>query len=175
MNHNSLRVLVVDDEPDTARSICTLLGMWGHESAIASDGASALAICPAYRPDLILLDLGLPWLDGYEVLRRLRHLPGGDEVPDRLRAEEAGADLFLVKPFDPVQLEALLVRTADLIRHARDNCLRARQLLGETQRLAAGLSQATARSQDTLARVKRRSVVREPRKQNGSYGQAGLG
>jgi DNA-binding response OmpR family regulator len=114
-----LRVLVVEDERDTADSLSFLLGLWGHESLIASDGAAALDAVPSFRPDLVLLDLGLPQLSGYDVVRQLRQRPEGAGLPvwvmsgfaqesDRQRAREAGADLFLVKPADPAHLAARL-------------------------------------------------------------------
>src|SRR5262245_25513253 len=114
-----LRVLVVEDESDTAESLALLLRLWGYDARVASDGASALDAVPTFRPNLILLDLALPQLNGFEVTRRLRQRPEGADVPvwvvsgygrdeDRRRAREAGADLFLLKPFDPDQLRALL-------------------------------------------------------------------
>src|SRR5262245_30787913 len=121
-----LRVLVAEDDKDTAESLSLLLRLWGYDTRVASDGASALDAVPTFHPDLVLLDLALPRLSGLEVVRRLRQRPEGADVPvwvvsgygrdeDRRRAHEAGGDLFLLKPFDPDQLRALLGRTAELV------------------------------------------------------------
>src|SRR5262245_3607771 len=122
-----LRVLVVEDEPDTAASLSHLLRLWGHEARAASDGVAAVNAFPRFRPDVVLLDLGLPGVDGYEVARRLRQRRGGDRAllvvisgyaqeACRRRAYDAGADLFLVKPADPQQLADLLGRPAAAVR-----------------------------------------------------------
>src|SRR5207249_10039286 len=74
------RVLVVEDNPDAAQSLGKLLRLWGHEVRTASDGASALEAVRAQPPDVVLLDIGLPELDGYEVARRLRREPGLEGV-----------------------------------------------------------------------------------------------
>ena len=115
-----LRVLVVDDCPDTTESLRILLDLWGHEVRTAHSGAEALGLAPALLPEVILLDIGLPGLDGYEVARRLRRLPGLADAfviavtgysreQDLARAREAGFDLALVKPFDPDELRRLLL------------------------------------------------------------------
>jgi CheY-like chemotaxis protein len=114
-----LRVLVVDDCPDNRESTRVLLDLWGYEARDAHDGPAALELAQAFRPDVVLLDLGLPKLNGYEVARRLLALPGLSTVnliavtgltaeSDRRRADEAGFAFFLVKPFDPAALEGLL-------------------------------------------------------------------
>jgi PAS domain S-box-containing protein len=115
----SLRILIVDDNVDMAMSLSILLQMHGHRVEMAHDGAVALELSQARTFDVILLDIGLPSIDGYEVARRIR-ARGGDPRPllvgisgygfdaDRRRAEEAGFDLYLVKPVDPKLLEALL-------------------------------------------------------------------
>jgi PAS domain S-box-containing protein len=114
------RVLVVDDNRDGAESLAMLLGIWGHEVELAGDGGEALAAVCNRRPDVVLLDIGLPGMDGYQVAQRLRQLPGmGGTVlvaltgcgqdDDRRRAREAGFDAHMVKPVDPDQLERLLV------------------------------------------------------------------
>ena len=113
------RILVVDDNEDGAETLATLLGLYGHEVRIAHDGAAALAAADAYRPDVILLDIGLPGMDGYEVARRLRDrnefratrliaLTGWGQDTDRERSRSAGFDLHLVKPVDPGKLRELL-------------------------------------------------------------------
>jgi CheY-like chemotaxis protein len=114
-----LRVLVVDDDPDTRGTLRVLLGLWGHVTAEAADGYSALALAATFRPDTVLLDIGLPRLDGYEVARRVRQLPGLGEVflvavtgygavQDLVACRAAGIDHHLLKPFDPADLERLL-------------------------------------------------------------------
>jgi signal transduction histidine kinase/DNA-binding response OmpR family regulator len=109
------RVLVVDDNNDAAESIAMFLGMLGHEVKTVADGLVALACAPVYAPCVVVLDIGLPGLDGYEVARRLRKLPqlqhallvavtGYGSKGDQERALEAGFDLHLVKPADPCAL-----------------------------------------------------------------------
>ena len=109
------KVLVVEDNPDTARSMAELLEFWGHEAGIALDGPAALDMARAFQPDIILLDIGLPGMDGYMVARCLRESPslssvlivaltGYDQDVDRLAARESGIDIFCSKP---VNLEAL--------------------------------------------------------------------
>ena len=105
-------MLVVDDNRDAADSMAVFLELAGFESAVELDGPSAIARTSARMPQVVLLDIGLPGLDGYEVARRLRALPGGDrcllialtgygQQDDRRRAHEAGFDVHLVKPADP--------------------------------------------------------------------------
>jgi signal transduction histidine kinase/DNA-binding response OmpR family regulator len=112
------RVLVVDDNVDGADSLAVLLRLGGHEVRVCHDGPAALALADEFRPDLVLLDIGLPGMDGYEVARRLRELPGLDKVPlvalsgygqeeDVRRSRQAGFDRHLVKPADPAALAAL--------------------------------------------------------------------
>jgi CheY-like chemotaxis protein len=114
-----LRVLVVDDNEDTALSFAFLLRTWGHEVRVVHDGPSAVEAARDFQPEAVLLDLGLPRLDGFEVARRLRLLPesgrtlivassGYSRDSDRQRASEVGIDFYLVKPYDPWQLEQLL-------------------------------------------------------------------
>jgi PAS domain S-box-containing protein len=115
----SRHVLVVDDEPDSAVTLAMLLQLRGHRADVAQDGAEALDRAETLRPDVILLDLGLPGMDGYEVCRRLREQPwartmfivaltGWGQEEDRRRTREAGFDLHLVKPVDPDELMRVL-------------------------------------------------------------------
>ena len=110
------RVLVVDDNVDAGRTLGELLNTLGHETRVVHDGPSALAIAEAFRPDVVLLDIGMPGMDGYEVARRLSALregrrpriiavTGWGQESDRHQASEAGFDMHLVKPVD---LDALL-------------------------------------------------------------------
>lgn len=113
------RILVVDDNVDSADSMALLLALDGHDTRTAFDGPGALAEALAFRPRVVLLDIGLPGMDGYEVARRMRELPGLRDVlliaitgygrdDDRARSKEAGFDHHLVKPVDPETLGRLL-------------------------------------------------------------------
>src|SRR5262245_45802217 len=75
-SETKLRVLVVEDYPDTRTTLCEMLRGWGHQVDEAADGPAALSSAAAARPDVVLLDIGLPRMDGYEVARQLRALPG---------------------------------------------------------------------------------------------------
>jgi two-component system, chemotaxis family, CheB/CheR fusion protein len=114
-----LRILVADDDPDTASSSALLFQAFGHEVAVAPDGPAVLAAAQAQEPDVVLLDIGLPKMNGYEVARRLRALGngkkpfllavsgfGGEE--HQRRCAEAGIDMVLLKPADPELLRQLL-------------------------------------------------------------------
>jgi PAS domain S-box-containing protein len=112
------RVLVVDDNADAAETMAVLLRAAGHVTETAGNGPEALAAIERFRPDAVLLDIGLPGMDGYEVARRLRSLVGpellliavtgygGDDV--KRLAAEAGFDRHLVKPVNPEDLQAVL-------------------------------------------------------------------
>jgi CheY-like chemotaxis protein len=118
----SLRILLVDDNVDGARSLALLLRKEGHEIEVAHDGPAALDAAVRFRPEVVLLDIGLPkGMDGYEVARRLRQVPGLKDVllvaltgfgqdEDRQRSSEAGFQVHLVKPLDPAVLRELLLR-----------------------------------------------------------------
>jgi CheY-like chemotaxis protein len=114
-----IRVLVVDDNVDSAESMALLLSLDGHEVRTAFDGPGALARAAEFGPEAVLLDIGLPGMDGYEVARRMRELPGLENAlmiaitgygqdDDRARSRAAGFDHHLVKPVDPEALSALL-------------------------------------------------------------------
>jgi CheY-like chemotaxis protein len=114
------RVLVIDDDIDTAQTLFFLLLDMGHDAAYATDGRSALDMARKLRPEFVLLDIGLPDLEGSEVAAQLRRTPGcedtliiaitglGDE--HRPRMLKAGCDAFYVKPLEPKLLEDLLRR-----------------------------------------------------------------
>lgn len=106
-----LTVLLVDDNQDSTRALGMLLEHFGHAVVTAHDGAEALARAAETRPDVGLLDLGLPVLDGYQVAEALRARPGGDRLlliaisgygqpNDRARSKAAGFDHHMVKPVD---------------------------------------------------------------------------
>jgi PAS domain S-box-containing protein len=114
------RILVVDDNEDSARTLAMMLNLMGNEVRIAHDGLEAVAAASAYRPDLILLDIGMPRLNGYEACRRIREQPWGKGIliaaatgwgqeEDRRRSREAGFDRHLIKPVDHDALEKLLL------------------------------------------------------------------
>lgn len=118
-----LRVLVVDDNVDAAESLRALLRLAGHEVDVAHDGPAALALAARRPPQLVLLDLGLPGIDGCEVARQLRAqsatagatlvaLTGWGQDADRRLTQASGFDHHLVKPMDPAALERLLAELA---------------------------------------------------------------
>ena len=114
------RILVVDDSVDSAETLGELLKIWGHEVLLAHDGPAAVAAARDYRPEVVLLDIGLPGMDGFAVATQLRKegiggrmlvaLTGYGEQQDKDRAHKAGFDHHLVKPIDPDTLQKLLVR-----------------------------------------------------------------
>ncbi len=107
----SRRILIVDDNLDGAESLAMLLEEAGHTTHVAHDGVEAIAAAERVRPEAVLLDIGLPKLDGYEVCHRIREKPWGKPLlmvaltgwgqeEDRHRAQQAGFDAHLVKPVD---------------------------------------------------------------------------
>jgi signal transduction histidine kinase/ActR/RegA family two-component response regulator len=118
------RVVVVDDNRDAADSLGQLLRLLGAEVRVAYDGPEALAVLAECRPTIVLLDLGMPGMDGYEVARRLRQQPHGRELTlialsgwgqeqDQRRTREAGFDHHFVKPADLPRLQSLLVSLSE--------------------------------------------------------------
>jgi CheY-like chemotaxis protein len=116
---DSRRILVVDDNRDSADSLAQLLRVLGHDVEAVHGGHEAVAAAERYRPQLVLMDLGMPELNGYEACRLIREKPWGHAMvlvaqtgwgqdQDRLRAQEAGFDSHLVKPVDAKSLSALL-------------------------------------------------------------------
>jgi CheY-like chemotaxis protein len=117
------RILVVDDNADSANSLSILLSFDGHETQTAYTAADALQAIESFRPDVVLLDIGLPRMDGYEVASRVRQLPHGRSIcliavtgygqpDDRDRTRDAGFDAHLVKPIDLDALERALLQRA---------------------------------------------------------------
>ncbi|MHC5543483.1 response regulator, partial [Singulisphaera rosea] len=113
------RILVVDDNLDTARGLARLMTLLGHEVRSAHDGLEALAVVDEFTPDFILMDIGMPGMDGYEVVTALRRRPscedsvivaisGYGQDEDRRRSRAAGFDYHLVKPVDHDALLAIL-------------------------------------------------------------------
>jgi signal transduction histidine kinase/DNA-binding response OmpR family regulator len=120
------RVLVVDDNHDAAETTALFLELAGHEVKAVGDGMQALACVDAFAPDVVVLDIGLPLMDGYEVARRLRTLPrtrgallialtGYGQQGDRALALESGFDEHLVKPVDPDTLARLVAERAAIL------------------------------------------------------------
>ena len=121
----SLRILVVDDLRDLTDSLARLIGLWGHEAIVAYAGPGALDAASTNPPDVVILDIGLPRMDGYELARRLRQLPGMADAlfvaitgygraADVQRCKEAGIDCHFLKPVDPAELKQLLAKTENL-------------------------------------------------------------
>jgi CheY-like chemotaxis protein len=113
------RVLIVDDNEDTVTSLSIMLRILGHEVHSARDGLQALEAANSFRPDVVLLDIALPKMNGYEVARRIRQeswgenmklvaLTGWGQEEDKRRSIEAGFDHHLTKPMEPTALEVLL-------------------------------------------------------------------
>jgi CheY-like chemotaxis protein len=107
----SCRVLIADDNHDAAVSLSMLLQAMGHDTRVVHDGVEALEEAEIFRPDIVLLDIGMPRLDGYETARRLASQPwaaatqivavtGWGQETDRQRAKDAGFHRHLVKPVD---------------------------------------------------------------------------
>ena len=112
------RILIADDNRDGAETMSLLLSMSGHETHVAHTGTEALEIAGRLRPDIGLLDIGLPDFSGYELAERIRHeawgrdmlliaITGWGQADDKRRATAAGFDHHLTKPVDPDELEAL--------------------------------------------------------------------
>ena len=129
-------MLVVDDDRDTADVMALLVGRWGHEAQRAYDGATALCMAACQVPDVVLLDIAMPHMDGFQVAERLRGdarlrdcfliaMTGHSDTANRLRCREAGIDLFLIKPVETSVLETVLYL----------ECKR----LGRSQRAKAGI------------------------------------
>ena len=118
-NESENRILIVDDNRDAAAALSTLLTITGHETHVVHDGPSAVEASDTHRPEVILLDIGLPQLNGYEVCRRVRAqawgkdmaiiaLTGWGQAEDRRRSHEVGFDGHIVKPVDYEALMRLL-------------------------------------------------------------------
>ncbi|HZY84535.1 MAG TPA: response regulator [Gemmataceae bacterium] len=115
----SRRVLVVEDNADSREMLRFVLGIWGHQVEVAGDGEQGVAKALDWGPEVAILDIGLPLLDGYEVARRVRAVLGGRVLlialtgygsdEDRQRAFSAGFDAHLTKPADPEELRRLVV------------------------------------------------------------------
>jgi CheY-like chemotaxis protein len=114
-----IRILVVDDNQDSADSLGLLMKLMGNEVRVVNDGLEAVDVANEFEPRVVLLDIGLPTLNGYEAAKRIRQHPWGNqavliavtgwgETVDRQRSKQAGFDHHLVKPVDPDVLTHLL-------------------------------------------------------------------
>jgi len=112
-------MLIVDDNRDAADSLGMLMKAMGNDTRVAYDGSEALAIALQFHPEVVLLDIGLPTMSGYDVARELRRRPGGamllliattgwSQPADKQHAREAGFDHHMVKPADPGALVKLV-------------------------------------------------------------------
>lgn len=120
MTETPLSVLIVEDVDEVAQSTAELLSLHGHAVRVARSGPEALRAIDVASPDVILLDIGLPGMTGWEVAAAVRRRDGRQPVvvavtglgtsTDRLKSADAGIDLHLTKPADPAALTALLVR-----------------------------------------------------------------
>ena len=121
-------ILVVDDDPDIARFVEVNLRSAGYDVSVASDGAEALEKAGTLRPDLVLLDVMMPRIDGFEVAQRLRRNPQTSNTSiimltakalstDKVLGLTAGADDYIIKPFDPIEL---LARVKGTLRRAKE-------------------------------------------------------
>jgi CheY-like chemotaxis protein len=129
MESPALRVLIVEDHEDTAATLGVLLRLNGHNVEVAADGPCAVRAVQASPPDVVLLDIGLPKMDGWVVAKQLRELTlsawkrpllvaisGYGTQSDRLRSQEVGIDLHLVKPVDPQELADFLRRFEGIVK-----------------------------------------------------------
>jgi two-component system, sensor histidine kinase len=155
-DHPRIHILVIDDNETERFIFHDLLAAQGHEVLLASDGFAGLSMAWEHRPDLILLDVMMAGLDGFEVCERLRAEPSTAEVPiilltalsdrqSRLRGLQVGADEFLTKPIDTIELRMRVQTIARLNRY--------RHLLDERQRAVSALAQARDAALDA-SRVK---------------------
>lgn len=120
-SHNALRILVVEDDADTAHTMATVLRLCGPDVVVAGDGPTALQRAEDDPPDVVMLDIGIPKMDGWRVAKELRQrrtktrplivaVTGYGDEAARLRSYETGIDLHLVKPVDPAEVVDVLRR-----------------------------------------------------------------
>ncbi len=144
-------ILLVEDNVDAAEALAELLRLWGHEVEVAHDGADAVRVAQERRPDVVLLDIGLPGMDGYQVAGALRALPdlhaalivaltGYGQESDRQRSRQAGFDNHLVKPVDLEELRRLVAGAQ------RPSARRERGLLWAPASPASSIRQASCKN-----------------------------
>lgn len=170
------RLLIVDDNRDAADSLAILARVWGHEVQVVYDGEAALTAAAAFRPDCLLLDIGLPRLDGYALAVRIRQQPGletaklialsaysGEQHVRRVK--ESGFDHCLVKPADPRVIEALLKMLKQTLKLAERTEALAQQnvaLARETKELLTEVKEDIKEVKQELKEVKQE--IKEARK-----------
>jgi len=163
-----LSVLIVDDNRDLADSLGLLMRLWGFDVCLAYDGEEGLRTAQVQRPRCLLLDVGMPGMDGYQLARHLRRLPGlekakliahsaysGEEHVRRM--DEAGFDYRLTKPVSPIELEALLRMLEQVIRLAEQTEELARrnvELAGDTRELLDEVKQDVEELKDDMREIK---------------------
>lgn len=119
VNEGAMRVLVADDNADAAQTTAMLLEMWGYDVLVAENGSQALEFAERFRPEIALIDVGMPDMNGYQVAETLRRTPHGrnakliavtgwGQEADKLEASRAGFDHHLTKPVEPTHLQPLL-------------------------------------------------------------------
>jgi len=124
---HSLKVLVVDDNVDAAKGVALLLRTVGHDAQLAHDGPEAIQAALEYVPDVVLLDIGLPIVSGYEVAKWIRKEPalknvvlvaltGYGQESDKQRTQDAGFDQHLVKPADFGKVQSILLAVAKKVQ-----------------------------------------------------------
>src|SRR5512141_610241 len=115
----AMRILVVEDDEDVASSLAMLLDLWGHHTQVMRDAGAVVAAVQSYRPNVVLMDIGLPRISGYELAQQLRDrygarnpvlvaMTGYGDDEHRRQSEASGFQHHLVKPVDPDVLQALL-------------------------------------------------------------------
>jgi CheY-like chemotaxis protein len=116
---SSRKILIVDDEPELVRALSLRLNSAGYQTQSAVDGLAATEMAVSYRPDLVLLDIGLPYKDGYQVARMLRTSPDTAHIPivfltartwDLDKARQIHPDGYVVKPYQPAELLNIVAR-----------------------------------------------------------------
>jgi len=163
-----LSVLIVDDNRDLADSLGVLMRLWGYDVCVAYDGLEGLRTAQAQRPHALLLDVGMPGMDGYALAQHVRRLPGlekakliahtaysGEEHVRRM--DEAGFDYRLTKPVSPVELEGLLRMLEQVIKLAEQTEVLARrnvELAGETKDLLNEVKQDVKELKNEVKQVK---------------------
>lgn len=143
-----MRVFVVDDDHDTTECMRLLISRWGHNVHVANDGGTAIAQAPKFKPDVMLVDLGMPLIDGLTVARRVREVPalagtslvaltGYADPRHRQDALDAGFDEYLVKPLPLDELQRLLKRVDERVAKSREMAARTKNLLAERRERTA--------------------------------------
>jgi len=164
----AFRVLIVDDNRDAADSLAMLVRLWGHDAQTAYDGEAGLEAARTFRPDLFVLDIGLPRMDGFELARRLRQqseagraklvaVSAYSGTEHERRAQEAGFDYCLVKPTDPNDLARLLTMLQEAIKLAERTEALARQnveVARETKQLLTDVKAEIKEVKQELREVK---------------------